>query len=269
MVKAIERIERFILYCTIIFLTTIPSYYYIYPLNTTFSNISTVLNSIFGILAILYVTLCLKYRGYVEITEDYKQMVSHNAKTCHMCMEIKPERAHHCSTCKRCIKKMDHHCHWIGRCINYDNHGHFIRFLFFTFCLALSLVIFNSFYFYRVFYLKNLEISYFLSFISLFTSIISTFLTFITYVHLNNQMYLVSKNITFIEKLHCNNFDYSLDESPYNLGITYNLQDVLGPFYLLLLANPKGDGLLYKKRYDVYYWPKHIKFNNEYYSEII
>jgi len=52
---------------------------------------------------------------------------------CQKCKQLKPPRAHHCSICDRCVLKMDHHCPWVGGCVGFENHKHFLQFLFYTF----------------------------------------------------------------------------------------------------------------------------------------
>lgn len=55
---------------------------------------------------------------------------------CVKCDAPKPERSHHCSQCRTCVLKMDHHCPWIGNCVGFWNHGHFVRFIIFTWISA-------------------------------------------------------------------------------------------------------------------------------------
>ncbi|GAA6009425.1 hypothetical protein JCM11491_003552 [Sporobolomyces phaffii] len=54
------------------------------------------------------------------------------ARFCRTCQAYKPPRAHHCRQCKTCVLKMDHHCPWVNNCVGHDNHGHFVRFLFYV-----------------------------------------------------------------------------------------------------------------------------------------
>lgn len=269
MSKALERIERAILYSTLLFLTTVPTYCYIYPFGTPYSLASSITIGVSGGLAILYATLCLCYRGYVVLDGIAGTEAGIDAKGCHICMQFKPERAHHCSSCRRCIKKMDHHCHWLGRCINYDNHGHFIRFLLFTFITAFTLSSFNAFYIYLIFLSDDVKLDHPSAVVLLASTMLAALLVLVTLTHLNAQLYMAIKNVTFIENLHCKNFDYSVDDSPYSLGIVHNIREVFGPFRMLLLGMPTGNGILFKKRYDISYWPKHISFSDRMYSEAV
>lgn len=267
MFKTLERIERTILLSTLIFLSFSPAYYYISSSPIHFSYYSSILIAAFGLSAILYVILILCYRGHVnfvgneKVNEKYKSL-----KTCHLCLAPKPERSHHCTKCNKCIKKMDHHCHWIGRCINYDNHGHFVRFLFFTsICASITL-------YYDINIIREIidgkDMPKFYMFFLCCSTLISAGLCIITFKHLQMQFTFIAKNITFIEDYHCYSFDYSLDESPYNLGLSHNIKEVLGPFSHLLLGMPKGDGITFKKRYDVKYWPKHGAYEGKRYYEV-
>lgn len=268
MSKSVERMERAILYSTLVFLATLPNCY-MHSLSTPYSFASSVVIGASSALAILYATLCLCYRGYVVLDSITDTEASIDAKGCHICMQFKPERAHHCSSCKRCIKKMDHHCHWLGRCINYDNHGHFIRFLIFVFISTLTLFSFNVFYTYLVLSSGEMKLSHSSAAVLLVSTMLSALLVTVTFTHLTAQLYMVIKNVTFIENLHCKNFDYSVNDSPYSFGIMHNIQEVFGPLHMLLLGMPRGNGIFFKKRYDVSYWPRHISFSSRAYSEVV
>lgn len=267
MTKPIERFQRYSLYTTLTLLAAFPTYFYIHEFDTIYSKLTCTFILVFTVLSLSYFTLCLCYRGYVTLDQSLKLAVGKNIKTCPICMDLRPERAHHCSTCKRCIKKMDHHCHWLGRCVNYDNQGHFIRFLFFTFCNAFALLLFNSYYIYLITFTDSTKITYLKAAVLMISTMLSILILIVSFMNLNTQLYFVVKNITFIEKFHCKNYNVSPEKSPYNLGLLYNVQDVLGPFYLFLLGMPSGNGIFFEKKSNVSYWPKHNGFSNEMYSE--
>lgn len=268
MSKTVERIERTILYSTLVFLTTLPNCYMHSP-STPYSLASSIVIGVSGTLAIVYATLCLCYRGYVVLDNITDAETAIDAKGCHICMQFKPERAHHCSSCRRCIKKMDHHCHWLGRCINYDNHGHFIRFLILAFINTLTLFSFNIFYTHLILSSEDIKLDHSTASVLLVSTMLSALLVTVTFIHLRTQLYMVIKNVTFIENLHCKNFDYSVNDSPYSLGIMHNIQEVFGPLRMLLLGMPRGNGIFFKKRYDASYWPRHISLSNRLYSEAV
>ncbi|KAK2465741.1 hypothetical protein APHAL10511_002285 [Amanita phalloides] len=51
---------------------------------------------------------------------------------CWSCEKYKPTRSHHCVTCNKCVLRKDHHCEWLNNCIGQFNHGHYLRFHFYT-----------------------------------------------------------------------------------------------------------------------------------------
>ena len=59
-----------------------------------------------------------------------------NSPPCYTCGLKRAARAHHCSSCNKCILRMDHHCPWIANCIGWKNHGHFLRFILYTWLAA-------------------------------------------------------------------------------------------------------------------------------------
>lgn len=266
MIRTIEKIQRSLVYFSLIFISSLPVYFYIYSLNTKITQIISWIILISGCLALIYLSLCLCFKGYVELKQedniqiDDKKLYQH----CFVCDAPKPERAHHCSACRRCIKKMDHHCHWIGRCINYDNHGHFIRFLFFSNILSTAVLSANFFYIYNKInlYITFKEISIANILIFILSTIFAGLIFVVTTIHLFRQMKFVAKNVTYIEDYQCENYNCKINESPYNINIIHNIQDVFGPFYFLLLGMPQGDGISFKKKYSVMYWPKHKGFAN-------
>ncbi|VEN36693.1 unnamed protein product [Callosobruchus maculatus] len=58
---------------------------------------------------------------------------------CSICLQFKPDRAHHCSHCGVCLLKMDHHCPWIANCVGLHNQKAFILTVLYT-------VLYCSFY---------------------------------------------------------------------------------------------------------------------------
>lgn len=267
MSKTTERFERFTMFTSIILVNLFPLFMYVIPLGLSYYIPIAVFQLITGFLVLMYATLCLCYRGFVT-KDDFENLVlDENAQNCSICMQFKPERAHHCSSCKRCIKKMDHHCHWLGRCINYNNHGHFIRFLGFMFLNSIPILGFNSYLAYQVLS-KN---AFDLTPAQMITLIISTLVAGLLFIvggsHFGKQLNMLTKNITFLESLHCQHFGFLEDDSPYNINLRYNFEDVLGPMKYLFFGKPRGNGILFKKRYDVQYWPKHFKFSEKLYVE--
>lgn len=70
---------------------------------------------------------------------------------------------------------------------------------------------------------------------------------------------MIILNITFIESISCYNYGFCESDSPYNLGLRHNLEEVFGPLKYLLLAGPTGDGIRFRKRYNIEYWPQHFR----------
>lgn len=52
---------------------------------------------------------------------------------CSMCLNWKPDRAHHCREVDRCVRKMDHYCPWVAGVISERSFKFFIQFVFWTF----------------------------------------------------------------------------------------------------------------------------------------
>lgn len=266
MTKPVERVFRMVMFLTILLNSTFPSFYYILPMNTKSSFYFFVIILSTGILTLLHATLCLCYRGVIKLKEFKNLELGSESRTCNVCMQYKPERSHHCSSCQGCIKKMDHHCHWLGRCINYDNHGFFVKFLFFMFVNSVSILLINIYYSYNLIWTKEYEIDYTNASILVLSMIASGLLGGVGLFHLINQISMVLLNITYIESLNCYNYGYSETDSPYSLSLKHNIETVFGSFKFLLLFKPTGDGIFFKKKYDVHYWPKH--FNSKACSEI-
>lgn len=224
--------------------------------------------SVSEILSILYLLLSIAYRGHVEYNMEAVGLTSHyhTKKFCRRCNNFKPERAHHCSMCGHCIRKMDHHCFWINNCVNYDNQGHFIRFLFFSALANLLILLYTVVKSIGIFFyghsLKNRG-TYVIFVVSGMLSL-AVFIMTIWFFYL--QLKLAFVNMTFIEQLKQEDLRKvrGLDSfvSPYDRGVMNNLKDTLGSPYALFLIGPFGDGLRFVKTCSGNYWSN----PHEYYS---
>jgi hypothetical protein len=210
-------------------------------------------------LSLLYFALSIVYRGRVELDLHTASLLGlHKTKRfCRWCERFKPERAHHCSTCGYCVKKMDHHCMWLSNCINYDNQGHFIRFLFFTTLSNVASLVLAMTTAYR--FIKGHPLHGRFDFCCLvLVAIASAVLIFSTGGFLCFHMGLVLRNVTFLEQLKVESILSHEDipmTSPYDKGVYGNLKEALGPPYGLFLIGPFGDGLSFSKAYPADYWP--------------
>lgn len=222
-----------------------------------------------GALTLVCAALCLRYRGYVELEDLTNIELSPESRSCHICMQFKPERSHHCSACRRCIKKMDHHCHWLGRCINYDNHGHFVRFLLCMFLNSSAVLASNIHYALGVAVHGRYHPTHLVFAVLLFSSTASLLLTCVSCFHLHAQVSMILLNITFIESINCYNYGYSEADSPYNIGLRHNIEQVFGPLKYFLLGRPEGRGIFFKKKYSVEYWPKHFRTTDRMHEKIM
>lgn len=267
MSKISERIERSTMYLTIIFQTVCPIVFYMYEIETQWSLFLRIFIAISGLMVVLFATLCLCYRGFVELANFSGVDMPEDSRSCNICSQYKPERSHHCSSCGKCIKKMDHHCHWLGRCINYDNHGFFIKFIFSMLLNSSAILGFNCYYGYTSVLMKQRSITHLKMTILILSTITSSTIALVSCFHFNNQMNMVLKNVTYIETLNCENYGYSINESPYDLGFRHNIEEVFGPLKYFLLSRPVGNGIFFKKKYDVSYWPKHYRSNDIVYTQ--
>lgn len=267
MSKIVERCERALLYTILGFLYIAPLKYYIYPINNSITKFYIPCFIVTSVLSFVYATLCLCFRGFVVFPEAKSSSTRFSSpRSCSICVQPKPERSHHCSQCKRCIKKMDHHCHWLGRCINYDNHGHFIRFLLFTFLSTFSLLMFNLYFVIQTVYLDRMDVNSKIASIVISSSIIGTVLALVTGIHFASQMQLIVQNTTFLEHMQKRNLELiskKCGDSPYNMGVYSNFTDVLGPAKYLFLWMPTGDGMTFKKRWETEFWPKASAFKDD------
>lgn len=267
--KISERIERSIMYLTITLQTICPIVFYIYEIRAQWSYILSIFIVVTGLMVVLFATLCLCYRGYVELGCFSGIQIPEDSRACNTCSQYKPERSHHCSSCGKCIKKMDHHCHWLGRCINYDNHGFFVKFILSMLLNSSAVAGFNCYYIYTSFWMKQNTLTHLKMAVLVLSTISSLAIGLVSCFHFNNQMNMIIKNVTYIETLSCETYGYSTNESPYDLGLRHNLEEVFGPLKYFLLSRPAGNGIFFKKKYDVNYWPKHFRDTNVLYTQKI
>ncbi|AFM98917.1 hypothetical protein EHEL_090210 [Encephalitozoon hellem ATCC 50504] len=250
-----------LLISSLMFTYTAPVSEIVLPTHFAFKRTYLSLLLLSSIFSIIYLALSIVYRGHVKYDIETVNLVSHynTKKFCRKCNNYKPERAHHCSSCGHCIRKMDHHCFWINNCVNYDNQGHFIRFLFFT-ALA-NLLIFayvcGEFGAILLFdrYLRHKK-DYYLLVLSGISSLVFLIMTsFFLYL----QLRLALMNMTFIEELKQEDISRLQGtpflRSPYDRGVVTNLIDTLGPPYTLFLMGPFGDGVTFVKTYSTEHWP--------------
>ncbi|CAD26994.1 similarity to HYPOTHETICAL TRANSMEMBRANE PROTEINS YN66_yeast [Encephalitozoon cuniculi GB-M1] len=246
---------------SLMFTYTAPVSEIILPANFVFKKayvVALVLSSIFSM---VYLVLSIVYRGRVKYDLETIALASHlqTKKFCRRCNNYKPERAHHCSSCGYCIKKMDHHCFWINNCVNYDNQGHFIRFLFFTASANILIFVYVSIESAAIL-LFNHSLEHRRDYyILVLSGMLSLVFLIMTAFFLYLQMRLALSNTTFIEELKQESMSRlqgsSILRSPYDRGIMSNLIDTLGPPYTLFLLGPFGDGITFIKTYPAEYWP--------------
>ncbi|KAL6121938.1 Zdhhc16 [Nucleospora cyclopteri] len=254
-----EKIFRLIAYGILIYMCTIPLFFYVYYSDNDFARVTVVLLPILCVCGIFYATLTILIKGYVieeHMNED--EIPSEFVRRCNFCNAFKPERSHHCKICRKCILKMDHHCNILSVCVNYQNHGHFIRFLFFTWASSVLLFSYTVYHIYRTVLDTNNEISYGLCVFIVINALISGFVVLLTTIHLYWQVSNIQLNVTNIEAIQEHNSMYrniNCGKSPYNFGFYYNFCDVMGPLRKLFLASPSGNGVVFKKSYKTYYWP--------------
>lgn len=257
----LERLRRYILITTLLFIYIVPLTTYLKKFQiVSFQKICFFVSSFFSI---FYLCLCLCYRGFVNKQFRLNNFGMYVPSSCTICMQIKPERAHHCSKCRKCIMKMDHHCHWIGRCINYYNICHFIRFILFTFISISFMTIFNLQFLYYNAYLQQNVFKFNDGALCCTITIMSIFVFIVTFAHLITQIYNACRNITYIELMKRKSIGISKSKiynSVYNLGLFENLKETFGSPYLLFLWMPQGDGINYRKN-------KNFNINNDIFYE--
>ncbi|EPR79052.1 hypothetical protein SLOPH_1774 [Spraguea lophii 42_110] len=213
----------------------------------------------------IYIYLCKTNGGKVEMNDemDYLLFKSNGSRYCRKCDNFKPERAHHCSRCKSCIKKMDHHCDWLLVCVNSDNHGYFIRLLFF--CLLSMLInMFWLMYTYIVDF-KTKRFHWILNILFILHFVLNFFFFVVVSVFFYYRVKEVLLNMTYIEHEKYKDVKaYGMEcrKSPYDLGYFKNLEQALGKFYFLYLYGENCDGINFKKTYEITTdWPP-FKFRN-------
>lgn len=252
MTRVTERCERAVLFATLAFLYLGPLLCYMLAFDACFTRVLIPVFGVTSCLSVSYAVLCLCFPGFVDNLPETINTLSYDVvQGCRYCMQFKPERAHHCTRCLRCIKKMDHHCHWLGRCINYDNLGHFIRFLFFTFLSNLILFVFNAYYIVDAVYITKSPLRNVQAAVALVSSMVAGLLVFVTGMHFSMQIRLIINNITHIEMLKKKNYGFIHKEdydSIYNIGVYNNIVDVFGSPLFLFLWMPSGDGINFKKK---------------------
>lgn len=249
-----------LLISSLIFTYTTPVSKIILPEDFAFKQTYVVLLLASSVLSMIYLALSIAYRGRVKSDPEAVGLLDRCPPKafCRKCNSFKPERAHHCSTCGHCVRKMDHHCFWINNCVNYDNQGHFIRFLLFTSIANMLILAHGSAQFVAILFmghsLKN-EGDYYVLVLSWISSLVLLVMAgFFLYL----QLRLAMMNMTFIEELKqedVNRFQgFVLLKSPYDRGLMNNLVDSLGPAYTLFLVGPFGDGITFAKACPAEYW---------------
>ncbi|KAH9411719.1 DHHC palmitoyltransferase [Ordospora pajunii] len=239
--------------------------YSVSPADPCIRSVYTYLMFVLSMLSTAYLILSVAYRGHVVYDTQTIKLIEEcqNKKFCKKCANYRPERTHHCSSCGHCIKKMDHHCFWINNCVNYDNQGHFIRFLLFSALANLLVFLSAAAKFVQILaYGISLESTkdYYILVLSGLSSLV---LTIMTSIFLYLQMRLAILNITFIEELKQNDLirfqGIHLHKSPYDRGVLGNLIDTLGPVSTLFLIGPFGNGIVFPETS-----PRHPSFHECY-----
>ncbi len=252
-----EPVMRIIVCIYCMLHSIIPKYIYMHLLKGPVTKVTNYITIICSIISLVYALLAIFSPGYVTDVHTKKISIpSETVKKCPYCNKEKPERSHHCRICKKCVLKMDHHCNMLGVCVNYFNQGHFLRFLLFLGISSISMLFYNI-YFCAVVISQNIQITYFQVSSYITSTILTAFVIIIIAIQLKMQIYNIIENITSIESRQLFDWNYRgvYGPNPYSYNLRYNLEEVLGPQKYLFLWKPTGDGVMFKKSYDVDYWP--------------
>ena len=85
-----------------------------------------------------------------NVEKKLSKLYEKNENVCLKCGIFKKADTLHCLICDRCVDNWDHHCYWLNTCINNKNFCKFKLFLYFSFVLLLTNLLF---YIYSVFLL--------------------------------------------------------------------------------------------------------------------
>ncbi|ORD95138.1 hypothetical protein ECANGB1_2772 [Enterospora canceri] len=252
-----EKLCRLIAYGALLFIGAIPSLVYIRKESGFVSEATMVGLSIVAAFGAFYATICIFTDGFVDRKVHFT-IPREMERKCTICDIVKPERSHHCKICKKCVVKMDHHCNILSVCIGHSNHGHFVRYLFFTWLGALWLFLYNAFLIFNKIFIATDSVTYPISTFILFSTLVSICIIFITTMHLHWQTQNMRRNITNIELVQEHNAKYrdiKCGPSPYNQGFYSNFRDIMGSIRYLHLGPPVLDGYNWPKTFKTYYWP--------------
>lgn len=253
-----EKWFRLLVFGVQIFLGIIPWAVYIRKETGMCSKVGAIIVGVSSLIGAIYAAFCIYTKGFVRENLDDLNIPQEYVRQCHLCAKPKPERSHHCKICQKCVLKMDHHCNILAVCINNKNHGHFIRFLLFTWISAGWLLLYNfALAGHKIFGSSN-RISYFMSGFIVFVTFVAFCTVVITSMHLYWQLSNLRRNITNIEAVQEHNSKYrNIDcgPAPYNYGFLNNCRSVLGPAKFLFLGPCMRSGYKWKKRYTTFYWP--------------
>jgi len=87
-----------------------------------------------------------------NVEERLSKLYETNENVCLKCGIFKKADTKHCLICDRCVDNWDHHCYWLNTCINNKNFCKFKLFLYFSFVLLFSNLLF---YIYSVYLLLS------------------------------------------------------------------------------------------------------------------
>ena len=253
-----EKFCRIIPYGVLLYNGIIPSVTYMRYQESSCSKAFMGILALFSFLGIFYATMCIFKTGFVKKGVISVNIPEEIEKKCNFCNETKPERAHHCKICKKCVLKMDHHCNILAVCINHFNHGHFIRFILFTWLSSFTLFLYNAVFIITKCISNKNKVTYGMSTSVMFSTLIPILTLVVTSMHLKWQIENLFQNVTNVELVQVHNSKYrgvNCGTSPYNFGFRSNVVDVLGPGKYLYLGPTQLDGYNWKKLYKTFYWP--------------